>query len=181
MKFIKYILAALIITFGVSLIPANAQTISGNDNIEHQVFRKILTLPYYGIFDTITFKVDGSTVHLYGKVYSLGLKDTAARSVSKIKGVQNVVNNIEMLPPSPFDDSIRRKVVRTFVRNGGSLSRYLNEPQPSVRIIVDRGRVSLEGFVSSRGDFDLATILVKGVSGVFNVENNLIVDKERVR
>ena len=181
MKFIKYILAALIITFGVSLIPANAQTISGNDNIEHQVFRKILTLPYYGIFDNITFKVDGSTVHLYGKVYSLGLKDTAARSVSKIKGVQNVVNNIEMLPPSPFDDSIRRKVVRTFVRNGGSLSRYLNEPQPSVRIIVDRGRVSLEGFVSSRGDFDLATILVKGVSGVFNVENNLIVDKERVR
>ena len=134
-------------------------------------------MPYYGVFDNISFEVEGNTVTLYGKVYSLGLKSSAENIVKKIDGVENVVNNIEMLPPSSFDNRIRRQAVREFA-NGGSLYRYLQGPQPSVRIIVENGRISLEGVVANRGDYNLANILVSGIPGVFEVNNNLIIAKD---
>ena len=105
--------------------------------IEQKVFKKIITLPYYGVFDNIKFQVDGSTVTLSGKVYSLGVKKSAENVVKKIDGVDKVINNIENLPPSSYDNTIRRNIVRSFSRNGGSLYRYLQGPQPSMRIIVE--------------------------------------------
>lgn len=47
-----------------------------------------------------------------------------------------------------------------------------------MRIIVDNGHVSLEGFVANRGDYNLANILANSVPGVFSVQNNLKVEKE---
>jgi osmotically-inducible protein OsmY len=90
------------------------------------------------------------------------------------------VNNIEILPLGSFDDSIRVRLYQTLSRSGG-LSRYLWPNNPSVRLIVDGGHVSLEGFVSNRGDYNTMNILAHGVSGVFSVSNNLIIDKERVK
>jgi osmotically-inducible protein OsmY len=52
---------------------------------------------------------------------------------------------------------------------------------PSVRIIVDRGHVELEGYVANRGDYNLLNILANGVPGVFSVNNKLVVGKEMAR
>lgn len=181
MKFIKSFLILSIAIIGFSYTDVQAQRATNTKSIEEKVFKKIIALPYYGVFDNIKFKVDGNTVTLYGKVNSLGVKKSAERVVKKIDGVERVVNNIENLPPSSFDDSIRRNVLRSFARDGGGLYRYLQEPQPSIRIIVDGGRIALEGFVSNRGDYNLANILASGVPGVFSIENNLIIGKEQVR
>ena len=54
----------------------------------------------------------------------------------------------------------------------------MQEPNPSIRIIVENGNVTLEGYVSNKGDYNLANILANGVSGVFSVKNNLVVGKE---
>ncbi|MEZ5428130.1 MAG: BON domain-containing protein [Pyrinomonadaceae bacterium] len=183
MRLLKSFLILSIAIIGFSFVNVEARTLTApadvpQTEIEQKVFKEILTLPYYGVFDNIQFKVDGSTVTLYGKVYSLGLTKSAERVVKKIDGVDEVVNNIEMLPPSSLDDSIRRQILRSFSRNGGSLYRYLIEPQPSMRIVVDRGRVSLEGYVANRGDYNLANILANGIPGVFSVENNLVINKE---
>ncbi len=181
MKFIKNFLVLSIAIIGFSYSNVQAQNISHTQkNIEEKVFKQILTLPYYGVFDSIKYKVDGDTVTLYGKVYSLGVKSGAERVVKRVDGVENVVNNIENLPLSPFDDSIRRNLIRTFLRDGGSLYRYLQGTQPSIRIIVDGGNVTLEGFVSNSGDYNLANILANSVPGVFSVENNLIVGKRQI-
>lgn len=69
--------------------------------------------------------------------------------------------------------------MRTLAAKG--LFRYLQEPNPSVRLIVDGGRVEIEGFVANRGDYNLMNILVNGVSDVFSVTNNLMVEKEGAR
>lgn len=151
----------------------NAQT--PQTALERQVFKKINGLPFYGVFDHIAFQVDGTTVTLTGKVASLGTSRDAERAVKRIPGVDLVVNEIDNLPLSGFDDSIRRQVVRSFARDGGSLYRYIQEPNPSVRIIVENGRITLEGFVSNKGDSNLANVLANGVSGVFKVTNNLVV------
>lgn len=179
MKVLRSFLIAVIAIVGLSYMNVNAQDRSAQRDLEQKVYKEIVTLPYYGVFDNIKFSMDDGTVTLTGKVYSLGVKSSAENVVKKIDGVKKVVNNIEMLPPSSFDDSIRRGIVREFARSGG-LSGYLREPMPSIRIIVDRGHVSLEGYVRNQGDYNLANILVSGVPGVFSVENNLNIGKERI-
>jgi len=181
----KYIRNFLILTFAfltVFAFNANAQTVGSSErSLERQVFKKLIGLPYYGIFDNIKFQVNGGTVILTGKVYSLGVRKSAEKAVKNIAGVSEVVNNIENLPTSTFDNRIRQEIVREFATRGGNLYRYLQEPNPSVRIIVENGRVSLEGYVLRRSDSDLANILANGAFGVFQVTNNLVIEKEMVQ
>lgn len=176
----RYIRSFAIITFAfLSLLAFEVNAQTPQTQLEQRIFKKINALPYYGVFDFISYKVEGGTVTLYGKVASLGTRKDAERAVKKIDGVETVINNIEQLPPSGFDNSIRRQIVREFYRSGGSLYRYLQEPNPSVRIIVENGHVTLEGYVSNRGDANLANILANSANGVFSVRNNLVVGKSR--
>lgn len=171
-----------ILTF--SLVSVNAQSVSdakSAQTIERKIFKKVLALPYYGVFDNIKFEVNGSTVTLYGKVYNGRNKSDAEDVVEDIEGVSSVINKIEILPPSNFDDSIRRQMIRSFYRDGGSLYRYLIEPRPSMRIIVENGHVTLTGYVSNKGDYNLANILARGIPGVFSVQNELIIGKDEYR
>lgn len=184
MKFLRNLLILTIAILGLAFTDASAQSFSGNQptrNIERQVFKRILGLPYYGVFDNIKFQVDGDTVYLLGKVVQPTTRKSAERAVERIAGVENVINNIEVLPLSGFDDSIRLQTLRTLQSRGGSLYRYFLGANPSVKIIVDRGNVALEGYVSNRGDYNLANILANGVPGVFSVKNNLVIEKEMVR
>ena len=64
-------------------------------------------LPYFGIFDNLQYRVDGSVVTLYGQVTRPVLKSDAAGVVKHIEGVTRVDNQIEVLPLSPMDDRIR--------------------------------------------------------------------------
>jgi osmotically-inducible protein OsmY len=148
--------------------------------IEDKVYHEILMLPNYGLYDAITVNMNGGTVILGGHTLSLGTKKQAERVVKRIPGVTNVVNNIRELPPSSFDDQIRRQLTAQIARTGG-LSRYLQGVNPPVRLMVDRGRISLEGYVDNRGDANTMNIVAHGIPGSFGVENHLIVKNERVR
>ncbi len=97
--------------------------------------------------------------------------------MARIKGVERVVNNIEVLPLSSFDDSVRVNTYRALARTGG-LYRYLMGANPSLRIIVNRGHLTLEGVVANEGDRNLANIIANGVPGVFSVTNNLRTDRD---
>jgi len=183
MRVIKYFLILTIAILGFSFVDVSAQNSSDRNtqsvqNIERKIFKQLINMSYYGVFDHISYKVDGSTVTLYGKVVNGFNKRNAENIVEDIDGVSRVVNQIEVLPASPFDNSIRYEMLRTFATRGGSLYRYIQEPRPSIRIIVDGGRVTLEGVVNNRSDANLANILANGVSGVFSVTNNLQIERE---
>lgn len=183
MKLFRNYLALGLAIISLSFISANAQNFSSAGStraMEDQVRKRILRLPQYEVFDSIQYRVDGDTVTLYGKVRNAINKGDAERSVKRIPGVARVVNEIEILPLGGFDESIRARLYQTISQTGG-LSRYLWTVNPPVRLIVDRGHVSLEGFVSNRGDYNTMNIVANGVSGVFSVKNNLIVDRERLR
>ncbi len=147
--------------------------------IEQKIAKKLRGLAYYSYFDNITYEVNGSTVTLYGKVYSLGTIDQAEGAVEDIDGVTSVINKIQMLPPSPFDDRIRREAIRVFTSRGPA--QYFSDIDPDVRIIVENGRLTLEGTVTRKSDSDLLNILANGISNVFEVTNNLIVSKRSDR
>jgi hyperosmotically inducible protein len=96
--------------------------------------------------------------------------------VKHIEGVDQVINNIKVLPPSPFDDQVREQTYAALTRTGG-LSRYFWAAAPSIHIIVDNQHVKLVGIVNSEGDKNLATMAANTVPGVFQVTNELRVVK----
>ena len=139
-----------------------------------KVRKELVTLPYYGVFDNLAFKVDGSVVTLYGQVTRPTTSKDAQRRVAKLPGVSSVVNKIEVLPLSSFDNQIRVRTYRA-VFGSGSLYRYALGANPSIHIIVNRGNVTLEGVVTNKADSQMAYIRANGVPGVFSVTNNLVV------
>jgi hyperosmotically inducible periplasmic protein len=144
--------------------------------IEKEVRHELVMLPYYGVFDNLAYKVDGANVTLYGEVTRPTIKSDAERVVKKIEGVQQVTNNIEVLPLSPNDDKIRRDVYRAIYGQPG-LDMYALRAVPTIHIIVKNGNVTLVGAVANEGDKTRAEIAAKGVPGVFSVKNELLVDK----
>jgi len=179
----KYLLVVAVFVM-LAGTAANAQEFVGGsrpkslEGLEAKIYKEIVKLPEYGLFDYITFQVNGNTVILNGSTNSLGTRSGAESVVKHIPGVERVVNNIRELPPSPADDRIRQQLVRELASSGG-LSRYLLWNNPPVRLIVDGGRVSLEGFVQNSGDANMMNVLANGVSGVFAVTNNLQIASER--
>ena len=151
--------------------------VSRND-LTRKIRKELVTLPYYGVFDNLAFKVDGGTVTLYGQVVRPTTRSDAERRIARLSGVNRVINNIQVLPLSSFDDSIRRRTYREISRTGG-LYRYLLGANPSIHIVVDRGHVTLEGVVSNQGDATLAYMAANRVPGAFSVTNNLRVERGR--
>jgi hyperosmotically inducible protein len=150
---------------------------SGNPpagDLANQVRHELVMIPYYNVFDDLNYSVDAASgvVTLSGAVTQPVVKQDAERSVKRLPGVTQVVDNIRVLPLSTFDNRIRAAEYRTIFGFGG-LYRYALGTQPSIHIIVDNGHVTLVGVVNTEADKDTANIRANTVSGVFSVTNNL--------
>jgi hyperosmotically inducible protein len=132
----------------------------------------------HALFDNLAFQVNGGAVTLYGQVVQPTTKSDAARRVARLARVDRVVNESDVLPPSPFDDSLRRRTYRAVFGVAG-LSRYAMGANPSIHIVVDHGRVTLEGVVSNSTDAQLAYMAARSVPGAFSVTNNLQVEQRQ--
>jgi len=179
MKNVRTKLMTLVAILALGIVPAMGQRNSGmvitNPQLGRQVRHELVTLPYYGVFDNLAYNINGSTVTLYGQVVRPTTRSDAERRVKRLAGVSRVVNNIQVLPLSGFDDNIRRATYRSLARTAG-LYRYLQGTNPSIHIVVDRGHVTLEGVVSNSGDRTLANMAARQVPGAFSVTNNLKVE-----
>src|SRR5213080_4229119 len=139
-----------------------------------EVRHQLVMLPWYSVFDNLAYQVDGDKVALYGQVTRPVLKSDAEAAVKSIEGVASVVNNIEVLPPSPMDDQLRRALFRAIYSDPG-LQRYAIQAIPSIHIIVKNGNVTLEGVVDNEADKNLAYLRASAVPNIFSVKNNLVV------
>jgi len=173
-------LNALGVLFSLLYLPASAQTAAPSqktaERIQKEVRHELVMLPYFGVFDNIAYKVDGYNVTLLGQVTKPTLKSDAEGVVKKIEGVEKVDNQIEVLPVSPMDDRLRQRLFRA-IYGSPSLQRYDMPVIKPIRIIVNKGHVTLEGVVDNEADKNVANIRANGVSGVFSVKNNLVVSK----
>ena len=183
MKIGRILTAALLLGTGLGITPFHANAQDRDDkqtepksrqNLVREVRHQLVMLPYYSVFDNLSYRVDGDTVTLEGQVVRPTLKSDAEGVIKNLDGVGRVVNNIEVLPLSPMDDQIRRAVYRAVYAETG-LSRYALSAVPSIHIIVKNGTVTLEGVVDNEGDKNLVNIRVNGVPNVFAVKNNLVV------
>jgi len=150
---------------------AGVPLFAGTD-LENKVRHEIVMLPYYGVFDNLAYEVKDGVVTLSGVVTRPTLKKDAEGVVKNLAGVQSVVNNIEVLPLSRFDDNIRLRALYS-IYGAPSLTRYAYAPNSPVKIIVKNGNVTLEGIVGSQMDKNIAYVQAATIPGTFTVTNNL--------
>lgn len=140
--------------------------------LEAKVLHELNMLPYYGVFDDISFRVDGDKVTLTGQVWQPVLKLQTESAIKGIEGVQQVDDQIEVLPLSNIDDQIRFQTLRAIYAYP-ALNRYVLNSHPTIHIIVKNGNVTLTGVVANTMDRDMAYLRANGVHGVFSVTNQL--------
>ena len=166
--------------------------------------KELLQLPYYGVFDFLAFSYDKGTVTLMGYAYHSTLKQDAARGAKRAAGVDQVIDKIEELPVSQFDDDIRWRAYYAIYRDpflsryapgGGLLWGHRHPFGPGfhamgprrfpgmeplgdypLHIIVKNGRITLLGVVDAENDKTIAGIRAREVPGSFGVENELVVE-----
>jgi osmotically-inducible protein OsmY len=158
----------IFLVFGACLLSA-AQ-------LETDVRNAIVLAPHYGVFDNLSFRLDGGDVTLLGQTLLPITGEEISRRVAKLEGVGKVINKIEVLPVSNSDDAMRLQVYRRLFGTS-DLYRYALSPNPSIHIIVKGGHVTLEGVVSNEGDSRIAFMATREVNGTFSVTNNLVVEK----
>jgi len=173
--------AMVLVMLAASIVPLPAQTPSeaasqAQQRIIKEVRHELVMLPYYNVFDNLSYKVEGDTVTLLGQVTQPTLKNDAGNVVKRIEGVAKVDNQIEVLPVSPMDDRLRQRLFKA-IYGYAPLRKYDMGTIKPIRIIVKNGHVTLEGVVDNETDKNLAYIRANGVHGAFSVTNNLQVVK----
>ena len=147
-------------------------------DLSERVRHELVMLPFLGVFDHLTFQVEGDKVILAGQVNRPTLRTSAERVVMNVAGVSTVSNQIEVLPLSPFDDQVRLATLRS-IYSFPALQRYGLGAVPGIHILVKNGNVTLAGVVANQADAQLAYLQAMQVSGVFSVSNQLMVESAR--
>jgi len=156
-------------------VPAGAQ--DGRDlRLADDIVRNINTYSRFTIFDDVSISVENGFVTLTGKVTMPYKRDDIGKRIARIDGVREVLNRIEVLPVSTFDDDLRYRIARAIYGNP-SFWNYASMANPPIHIIVERGRVRLTGVVNSNVERMLARSLATGL-GELSVSNELRTDAE---
>ena len=170
---------ALTLVLLASSVPAAAGTDAAQaDNLQtfREVQRQVLRYPHFTIFDSVKAQVDDGLVVLTGKVTMPYKRNDIEKRVAKLAGIQRVENRIEVLPVSQYDDQLRYAIARAIYTNP-AFSHYRFMVNPPIHVIVDHGRVTLEGVVHSEVDRMLARSIASSFLS-FEVKNELKTDAE---
>jgi hyperosmotically inducible protein len=145
-------------------------------NIRNQV----LNYSRYGVFDSVHVAVnDRGLVTLTGKVTAPEKKTDIERRVASVRGVAEVSNQITVLPASGSDDDLRTRIADA-IYNLPNFERYAGLANPPVHVIVEHGRVTLEGTIDNEAD-RLAALSVAGRSGAFGKVEDQLKTPEQAR
>jgi hyperosmotically inducible protein len=164
--------AALALTISAPAVAADSQ----NLQLFRDVQRQVLRYPHFTIFDSVQAKVDDGHVTLVGKVTMPYKRTDIEKRVAKVAAVTSIDNRIEVLPVSQFDNDLRFSIARAIYSNH-NFRPYASMVNPPIHIIVEHGRVTLEGVVNSQVDRMLARSIASSFLA-FDVKNDLKTEAE---
>lgn len=175
---IRWLFVAMLV-LGV-VAPTTAQDLSDDNSNNLQIYRGVSAAvqryAFFTIFDAVHASIDEGVVTLTGKVTMPYKASDIAERVSRLEGVRAVRNRLEVLPVSQFDNELRFRLARA-IYSHPVLSMYGLGANPSIHIIVERGRVTLDGVVNNDMDRQVARA-VAGSFMSFGITNALKTDKE---
>ena len=169
--------AALVITLGAFGFTTPAAA-ADNDNLQlfRAVQKQVLNYAHFTIFDSVNMQINGGTVTLTGWVTMPYKKNDIERRVSRVDGIDRVVNQIKELPVSQFDDELRFRIARA-IYSSPHFRGYGSMVNPPIHIIVEHGRVTLEGVVNNNVDRMIARSIASNVLA-FDLKNDLKTTQE---
>jgi hyperosmotically inducible periplasmic protein len=126
------------------------------------------------MFNNLKLGVRNGVVEIAGNVHDEADRASALAIAAHMPGVKDVRDEIQVAPVSGFDDDLRVNIARA-IYGDPTFTMYANDPQAPIRIVVDRGHVTLEGVVNSQVDKQLAQSKAASVPGSFSITNNLVV------
>jgi hyperosmotically inducible protein len=142
-----------------------------NLQLFRDVQKQVLRYAWFSIFDNVETQVNDGVVVLHGKVTMPYKRSDIEKRVAKVDGVKQVINKIDVLPVSQFDDRLRRQLARAIYGNP-SFRPFASMVNPPIHIIVERGRVTLEGVVNNNVDRQIA-MSIASQALAFEVKNEL--------
>ena len=170
----KYMVPAMLILATTS--PAFA---AENLDTFRAVQRQVLRYTHFTIFDSVSADVEDGVVTLTGRVTMPYKKNDIERRVRELSEIREVHNRIEVLPASQSDDRLRYSIARA-IYGHPMFEPYAVMANPPIHVIVERGRVTLEGVVRS----EVERALARSIAGSFlsfEVRNELKTDEEVLR
>ena len=148
-----------------------------DSEIRKDVADRILTYSWYTVYDSIGADVENGFVLLRGSVNQPYRKTDIEQRIAGIPGVKGMKSEIQVQGVSGFDDSLRRQLVRR-IYGDERFVQYASWAHPPIRIIVDRGRVTLTGYVNSRVEQQLLGNIARGTLA-FAVDNQVKLESDR--
>ena len=160
----------------VVLVSASTAFAQGAEKKDFQIFKDVSkavnTYAYFTVFDDISAVVKNGLVTLDGKVTMPYKRDEIEKRVKKVEGVVSVVDHVQVLPVSRWDDQLRYRIARAIYGNQ-NFWQYAASANPPIHILVEHGHVTLTGVVQSEVERMLARSLVRQF-GVMSVDNKLL-------
>jgi len=154
-------------------------TVRGEDvmpqQIAEQARKQIVTYYAYGIFDNVWLEVQGDKLVVNGQVSQPFKEEDIGNFLAHVKGVAVLENNLEVLPLSLYDDSLRIAIARA-IYNDPYFTSYAIQAVPPIHIIVKNGNVTLEGVVATQLDRVRAEMAARFAGTFFSLTNNLRVE-----
>jgi osmotically-inducible protein OsmY len=169
--------AAMVRASDAAQAAANPAQVERKDSeIRKDVFDQILRYPWYTVFDSIEAGVDEGVVTLRGSVNQPYRKTDIERRVAGIAGVKDVRSEIRVQGVSSFDDRLRRELVHR-IYGDERFVQYASWAHPPIRIIVDKGRITLTGLVGSAVEQQLVGHIARGTLA-FSVDNQVKLESD---
>lgn len=155
--------------------PASVTSQKAQKSLSKKVYDRLVSNPWFSVFDNLGYKIQGSTLTLTGQVVFPLSSHSVEQSVKGLPGVKHIVNHVQNLPYTPFDNQIRRAEYRALFYGQSPLFHYSLGWNPRIHIIVKNSRVTLVGVVDSKMDREIASMRARSVPNVFSVKNDLSV------
>ena len=161
---------------GLALATSAAAQPRTSQEIFRGVQRQVLSYSHFTVFDSVNAQIKDGAVTLTGKVTLPFKRTDLEERVAKVAGVKRVINQIDVLPASKSDDELRVAIANA-IYGHEAFSRYANQVNPPIHIVVERGRVTLEGVVDNSLDRTMA-YSIASMFQAFSVKNALRTDDE---
>jgi len=145
--------AALLVGAGVAGAASDQAAAISPDNtaLVNSVRHAIVMYSRYSIFDDVYFQVEDKAVHLSGVVDQPFKRSDIDKLVKRVQGVDQVQDDIRVLPLSDNDVRLRLRIARA-IYGDMSMTKYAMVPVKPIHIVVENGHVTLTGIVAT--DFD---------------------------
>ncbi len=147
-----------------------------DEKLAQEVIDRIRNYGLFTVYDDFQGRVKNGIVYIAGAVTEPKKLTDIVERVAKVKGVQAIDNKVTVLPINQSDDRLRVQIANAIYRLP-EFERY-SMADPPIHIIVDRGHVTLVGFVRAELEKRKAFEAARFVEGSLAIDDRVQVVKK---